>query len=270
MQTREYSRHGYIWVPTRRELLKTAGGVVAAGLLTQRTARAATLTLLQHVATAAASPTPSIDSTGADLLIWCHTRRGSPTYQESPGTDSKGNLASAYTKLGQFNYADTSSNSTVVIHVLQGGTFGSGHTIPYGGGAASGFDSVSAWSGSAPSAVDQSNHFASPGNVSTIQPGSITPTLPNELVIALLCDTAYPTDRTHSVDASMTELDNVYSPDYYYRGMVAYKIQTTAAAINPTFTATGTACNMAAMIVSFKSASSAGGAKTRHRVTGGF
>jgi hypothetical protein len=269
MQKREFSRHGYIWTPTRRDLLKTAGGVLTAGLLAPRVARAATFTLLQHVSATAASPTPSIDSTGADLLVWCHTRRGDASYVELPGTDSKGNLASAYTKLGPYN--NGGDNATVVIYVLQGGTFGAGHTIPYGGGAGSGSDFVSVWSGSAASAIDQSAGFASAGNVSSIQPGSITPTLTNELVIALLSDQAYPNDRTHSVDGSMTELDNQPSPDFYYRGMVAYKIQTAAAAINPTFTATGTAKNLSAMIVSFKSTSSSAGAapKVRHRVLGG-
>lgn len=266
MRNREFTRHGYIWTPTRRELLKTAGGVLAAGLLAPRVARAATFTLLQHVAANAASPTPSIDSTGADLLVWCHMRRGAVTYAEAPNTDSLGNLASAYTKLGPYN--NGGDNATVVMYVLRGGTMGAGHTIPYGGGPNAGVDSVSAWSGSAASPVDQSAGFASAGNVSTIQPGSITPNMPNELVIALLCDQAYPTDRTHSVDGSMTELDNIPSPDYTYRGMVAYTIQTAAAAINPTFTATGTAKNLAAMIVSFKSTSSAG-TKIRHSVTGG-
>ena len=268
MQNREFTRHGYIWTPTRRDLLKTAGGVLAAGLLAPRVARAATFTLLQHVAVAAASPTPTINSTGADLLIWAHTRRGAVTYVEAPNTDSLGNLASAYTKLGPYN--NGGDNATVVIYVLRGGTFGAGHTIPYGGGNGSGIDAVSVWSGSAASPIDQSAGFASAGNVSTIQPGSITPTMPNELVIALLSDQAYPTDRTHSVDASMTELDNIASPEYYYRGMVAYTIQTAAAAINPTFTATGTASPLAAMIVSFKSTSSTSGGKVRHRVIGGY
>src|ERR1035441_8774023 len=88
MRNREFTRHGYIWTPTRRDLLKTAGGVLAAGLLAPRIAQAATFTLLQHVAANAASPTPSIDSTGADLLIWCHTRRGSASYVEAPDRKS--------------------------------------------------------------------------------------------------------------------------------------------------------------------------------------
>src|ERR1035441_9562870 len=267
MRKREFTRHGYLWTPTRRDLLKTAGGVLAAGLLAPRVARAATFTLLQHVAATAASPTPTIDSTGGDLLIWCHTRRGSATYVETPGTDSKGNLASGYTKLGPYN--NGGDNATVVMYVLRGGTFGTGHTIPYGGGAGGGMDSVSVWSGSAASPIDQSAGFASTA-ASTIQPGSITPTLPNELAIALLCDQAYPNDRTHSVDASMTALDNIASPNFSYRAMVAYKIQTAAAAINPTFTATGSAQFMAAMIVSFKSTSSTSGGKVRHRVIGGY
>ena len=268
MRNREFTRHGNIWTPTRRDLLKTAGGVLAAGLLAPRVARAATFTLLRHVAANSPSPTPSIDSTGADLLIWCHTRRGQSTYVETPRTDSLGNLASAYTKLGPYN--NGGDNATVVIYVLQGGTFGSGHIIPYGGPDGLGAEFVSVWSGSAASPIDQSAGSASAGNVSTIQPGSITPTMPNELVIALLSDHAYPTDRTHSVDASMTELDNIASPEYYYRGMVAYTIQTAAAAINPTFTATGTASPLAAMIVSFKSTSSTSGGKVRHRVIGGY
>jgi hypothetical protein len=68
----------------------------------------------------------------------------------------------------------------------------------------------------------------------------------------------------------MTALDNIASPNFSYRGMVAYKIQTAAAAINPTFTATGSAQFMAAMIVSFKSTSSTSGGKVRHRIIGGY
>jgi hypothetical protein len=265
MRNKEFSRHGYLWTPTRRELLKTAGGVLAAGLLAPRVARAATFTLLTHGAAVSSGARPTVDSTGADLLVWGHTRRGGAGYVEGfgAGTDSLGNLMSSYTKLGPYN--NGGDNATVVIYFLRGGTFGAGHTIYYGGGDGSGADFVAAWSGSAASPIDQSAGSASAGNVSTIQPGSITPTMPNELVIALLSDQAYPTDRTHSVDGSMTQLDNIASPDYYYRGMVAYVIQTAAAAINPTFTATGTAKNLAAMIVSFKSTSSGGG-KVRHRV----
>jgi hypothetical protein len=157
--------------------------------------------------------------------------------------------------------------AAVAIDVLRGGTFGAGHNIPYWGGSGSGIDARSAWSGNPPSAIDQS---AGAGKVFTIQPESITPTISNELVFAVLSDQAHPADRTHSVDASMTEPDNIASADSRYKGMIAYKIQTAASAMNPIFTATGTAKKSAATIVSFKSTSSTSGGEIGHRIIGGY
>ena len=116
---------------------------------------------------------------------------------------------------------------------------GTGHTFSNTG--ASNFCSifVASFSGAATtSPFDQQNGATATG-VSTISTGSVTPTNNNELVITQLGfnSAGLPT----SIDNGFTKTNDVeFGAANNYGGSMAYKIQTTATAVNPSWTRTGT------------------------------
>jgi hypothetical protein len=90
--------------------------------------------------------------------------------------------------------------------------------------------------------------------------------LGGELVISAM---AMNVTGAPTVDGSMSLLDNNgLASGTYYGGGMAYKIQTTAAAINPVWTVGSSAAN-ACVIASFKAASTPSSGRSMHRVTGG-
>jgi hypothetical protein len=99
--------------------------------------------------------------------------------------------------------------------------------------------------------INGSNGFAS-----TLQPGSITPTENNELVVALLGINSSGTPMSINSGFTETNTEINFGAGDHYGGCMAYIIQTTAAAVNPTWTRTNTN-GMAVMQCSFKVGSNA-------------
>jgi hypothetical protein len=92
--------------------------------------------------------------------------------------------------------------------------------------------------------------YNSGSGTGTAQPGSITPSVNNCVVIADIGSNAT-SGNTPSVDSGFTQTAALpFIGGTSYGGGIAYKIQTTAAAVNPTWTQTGDALN--AVIASFK------------------
>lgn len=255
-----YSRNGYIWTPTRRDVLRTAGGVLAAGLLAPRIARAATFSLLSHVGGSCGSTSPqttaTLNTTGADLLILGLAYDGAATFDlwASLWTDSQGNTWVPLT---------VQTSPKAQIWYCKPSSVGSGHTVTIVSDNSGGIYLAAyfaAFSGSASSAFDLQNGAA---NTAT-SPGSITPSVDNALVISVVSSGS----ATPTVDAAMTVLDNnAVAGGRSWGGGMAYKIQTTVAAINPVWTGSA-----ACVIASFKSTSSSGGGGStpvRRRVIGG-
>jgi hypothetical protein len=242
----EFTRHGYIWVPSRRELLKTAGGVLAAGILAPRVAHA-TITAGNHVAQSMGGnggTTPAIDTTGASLLVVGTCSDTGPTV-----SDSKSNTWYTSQAGGvQFTYA---KNPTV----------GSGHTVTISSGAYvtcffAAFNIVDT------NPLDQGpfgGNGSSPCNI------GITPTVDNELIVTAVRNG---TGGAPSVDSGFTLLNALaFVSGTSYAGGLAYYVQGAHAAktVNWSWTGGGS-CNY--YIASFK----AGTAASRHRVvvtTGG-
>jgi hypothetical protein len=87
------------------------------------------------------------------------------------------------------------------------------------------------------SPFDQSSGLGSTGNVTTIAAGSVTPTQCNELIVSGLATTG--ASGTLSVDSGMTIgatiVDGVGGVNYWSSAL-AWKVQTSIAAINPTWT----------------------------------
>ena len=243
--------------PSRREVL----GALGAGLLAPVIGRAAGFSLVAHtgggLGALPALATAAIDTTGADLLVvaFVYDFRVTPSL-----LDSKSNTWTGLTaKTGN-------SAGTVRLYYAKNPTVGSGHTVTLNaaGGAFYGAAYFAAFRGSdliAP--FDTENGSTSYGT--TVQPGAIS-AASSELVISAM---AMNITGAPTIDASMTMLDNNgLAPAIYYGGGMAYKIQTTAGAINPVWTV-GSAASNGCVIASFKAAYTPGNSRGMHRVTEG-
>lgn len=192
--------------------------------------------------------TAGIDTSGADLIVLVINYYASGSHSIA---DSKSNGAPSALTAKE----DTGVIGTQILYWLNP-TVGSGHTFTLNDLYAR--IQVAAFSGAhASSPFDQQNGAI--GSGSPLSTGSITPGEDNELVIAgfgaLLKDYA-------SVDSGFTTLDSAaYVSGIAMSGALAYKIQTTAAAVNPAFTSSSGAY-AAAAIASFKSAASGSAIKT--------
>jgi hypothetical protein len=245
-------RSGSLWVPSRREML----GALGVGLLAPRPARAATFSLIGSPVGGGLGKDPTktigpLDTTGADLLVIVLASSDAEPPSQS-GTDSKGNTWTALTASVRAGWSQCR-----IWYCVPGSKVGTGHAVTWtasGSFYLSGY--FAAFSGCNPiGTVDQQS-----GAANATSPGSITPSQNNELVVAGI--SAWP-QPVVSVDASMTLLGaNVRDGGSNYCTCgIAYKIQTTAAPINPAWNTSD-----ALVIASFKSASGGG---VRHRVVSG-
>lgn len=178
--------------------------------------------------------------------------------QTSPGaavTDSKSNTWVAGTP-------QTVSAPHGTIFYTINPTVGTGHTVTVSGSFSA--MAVQFHSGIATvSPLDQQNGTGGAAFTSAnAQPGSITPTEDNELIV---CGMATGASVTFSINESMTITDDVtFAGGNNYAGVAAYKYQTTAAAINPLWSFSGTIAGNIC-IASFKAGVAAGGAPGKRR-----
>lgn len=110
---------------------------------------------------------------------------------------------------------------------------------------------VAAFSGAQSSPVDQQSGNTGSTPIST---GSITPSQNDELIISAV---GFNATGGATVNESMTETNDIeYASGVNLAGVMAYKIQTTATAINPTWTLASS--ESAAVVASFKAAANLG------------
>jgi hypothetical protein len=193
--------------------------------------------------------TSAIDTTGSTLMVMVVANYG---VDSSTATivDSKSNTWTALT-----NYVN--GNSNVAIFYAQNPTVGSGHTFSCTGGYCTIF--VSGWSGTATTSVFDVQNGASTSGAS-LQTGSVTPSQADSLIISGFGDN----DNTAlSIDSGFTKI-NQQRNNSSSTGADAYLIQTTASAVNPTWTASGTVARAAAIAV-FKPAGSGAPAMRRRQ-----
>lgn len=165
--------------------------------------------------------TSAIDTTGANLLVVCfsyYTAGADPSV-----TDSKGNT---YTKLTPRE----GGVAGALIYYCQGGTVGAGHTFSCDASSANRMISVMAFSGVAASPLGLQSGATS-GGATSIAPGSVTPAQDGELIVAMA---ALRDGGTVSVNDGFT-IANQVPYDANIGIAAAYKVQTTAAAANPSF-----------------------------------
>jgi lysophospholipase L1-like esterase len=190
--------------------------------------------------------TTGIDTTGATLLVAAVTYFSSGTL-----TDSKGNTWTALTARGGFGFEQ-------IYYCVSPTSVGTGHTISYSGG----FTVLQLLAFSGVAAFDKT------AGANGLTPGSITPTNANELVITLVQDHGTGNDFT-SAPAGFTLTGHVSgNTSNNFATGVAYQIQTSATAANPTWTETGSGDAPGSTIAAFTATGGGGGGATTYTLSG--
>lgn len=189
-----------------------------------------------------------IDTTGANLIV-AHISFSSgttPTF-----SDSKGNTWTALTT------RDAPASISGKLYYCVGSiTVGSAHTFTISG--ANSFSSLFVEAFSGADAFDQESGAG--GNEGTVQPGSLTP--PSDGAV-FVCGLNQSDSATATIDSSFTKTNSLdLSGGNYFGGAIAYLIQATAAAVNPTWSISGG--NWTTEMATFTEAAAAGGS-TRSR-----
>jgi len=189
--------------------------------------------------------TGSADTSGATLLVVVVSTYGTG----GTLTDSNSNTWNALTRRG------SAGDAGCQIYYAVNPTVGSGHTFTYSSTAKYPSVAAMAFSGADTSSPFDVQNGANNTTMTTLATGSVTPSEDNELIIAGYGGYS---GAVSSIDSGMTIANSVaYSANHLAAGS-AYKIQTTATAINATWTI-GSASINAAAIATFKAAAGGGG-----------
>lgn len=186
--------------------------------------------------------TGAIDTTGATLLV----------VGAGAGT-SIGSIADSKSNSWTAGAAVTNTLITQIWHVINPTSVGSGHTFTVNTQASS-FPAICvlALSGADTAASRDQQNTGTAAAGTTVQPGSVTPTADNEIVITAAHVTV--TGETVSIDGGFNISDQVTAGGPNYGVALAYLIQTSLAAANPTWTFSTTETFPAAGIDTFKAA----------------
>lgn len=148
------------------------------------------------------------------------------------------------------------------VYYVKNPVVGSNHTFTMAGGNKTVL-CVAAFSGTNTAAnVDQSTATVQGAAATTVQPGSVTPTEDNELLVTYVGvgdATNYGVGTTFTIDGGYTITDQQPTVGgTNWAGALAYLIQTTAAASNPTWTESNSNRSIAG-IATFKAAAAGAG-----------
>jgi hypothetical protein len=190
--------------------------------------------------------TDAIDTTGATLLVMVLSAINAVGLGSTP-TDSKGNTWTPRT-----GYS-SGGNGAVKTFYVENPIVGSGHTFTYSRASSFPVIMVLAFNGTVLTSVYDVENGAGQVGGTTLQTGSVTPSENNEVLIAGTGIEG--TGRTATINSSFTITDGI-AGDGATRmgGYAAYLIQTTATAVNPTWTYSGAVTRVAANIATFKAA----------------
>ncbi len=197
--------------------------------------------------------TGTITTTGANLLV--AVLSGYNSFNTPTVTDSKSNTWTPLT------LQNSVGNHSLVIAYSVPTSVGTTHSFNLVGATTYGSLCVISVSGSHTTPFDQENgHIATIS--STVQAGSVTPTQDNELIIAGVSGDG--DSNASSIDGSYNLVENQTTTANCQSGALAYLIQTSAAATNPTWTLTGSANIPIAVIATFKAAAVAASGTAKH------
>jgi hypothetical protein len=197
--------------------------------------------------------TSSVDTTGATLLVASVNHFNG--VNDAVVSDSNGN-----TWVGLTAQVSPTNNARTRLFYVVNPTVGAGHTFTLSPDVTFGTLQVAAFSGVATTSPFDAENGSSADTATSIQPGSVTPSEANCLVITSEClrDNSL-TGDTVSINGGFTITNqNPGVGSNYLQGALAYLIQTSAAAANPTWSWT-TSDSVAAAIAVFKSAGGGGG-----------
>ena len=183
----------------------------------------------------------SIDTTGADFIVVSLSYYHTGYTTDISLTDNKGNTWTLVTK-----YAGTIAANR--LYYAKNPTVGSGHTFTTPAVPAYFVISILAFSGvDTTSPFDVENGATSIGATS-LSTGSVTPTNDNSVVVTgFTCDNNSGVAVT--IDSGFTKYSTNYSGGNNMGGGIAYLIQTTASAVNPTWNVTNFTAISAAIAV---------------------
>lgn len=191
--------------------------------------------------------TSAIDTTGADLIVIATSWYGSTAnYNSNTLSDSEGNT---WTLINEIEAV-----AGCALWYCYNPSTNASHTFSLSS-AASTFSSIGvlAFSGAAASPLDQANENSAASSA-TVQPGSVTPTEDNELVVT--CHAQWNSGDAATIDGGFTipSGHSIPATTSVRTGLGdAYLIQTTASAANPTWDWTNSASGPA-VIATFKAA----------------
>ncbi len=195
--------------------------------------------------------TPAIDTTGADLIVIAVSGFANGSGFCAPGaglSDSNSNTYTALTRqdsglhLGSAEYAQ--------LFYKQAPTVGAGMTFTCASSVAPSI-AVVAFAGSIATPFDQQNGSTFGTPTTTLNTGSVTPGNTNQLLIAAVTTGSA---ATYSVDSGFTISDQIAFLSGNNEGLaMAYLIETSIVAQNPTFTFTASSDASASVIATFKS-----------------
>lgn len=187
----------------------------------------------------------TLNTTGAGtIIIYAGDYIG---YLPTSFSDSAGNTYSAGTAYGsnqggRFFYKNAPTTGSSVSF-----------TANFSGGDTRGFYGMLVLSGGIASPLDQQNGSADDSSGSnTRQPGSVTPTNDNQIVVTgIFC---YQAGAAPTISSPYTVTDAVALSGHIGMGGMAYSIQTSATATNPTWTSVGIGgTTVTSVIATFKS-----------------
>lgn len=207
------------------------------------------MSLLTHVSKAGVGTSGAIDTTGATVLVGLVTRTN---VTASTFSDSKSNKW-ALIKSEGVGSAGAAVDLYLAYPSIDG--IGSGHTFT----VASGFPCLYVAAFSQSQLLDiASVKSANNSSANSIQPGSMTPAQDNSVIIACM---SYRDTTTISVDGGFTIIDQQpFLASNYIGGALAYLIQTSAAASNPTFSWTNAQnCTSAQIAIALAASTGSGG-----------
>jgi len=214
-----------------------------------------------YIASASGGPagtTPAIDSTGATLLVVV------VALDAGAGTRTVGDNVGGYGNTYTLAKTVTSVGGGIneIYYCVNPAHVGSGHTFTVA--SANSYPSIyaAAYSGSAASPLDSITNSATISSGTSIQPGSITPSCTNELVIAgLMAEAGTPTVSGATLRQARATQSGSFG------GALADSIQTSKTAINPIWSFSSG--HAGATIVAFRAVDSVCAGAVRHRVIGG-
>lgn len=217
------------------------------------------IALVSNTSKATGGTTPAIDTTGATLLVvaaaWTTATIATPAI-----SDSKGNVWWSLLR------DQTNSQCSIAIWVALAPIVGAGHTFTFTGSTSSAC--VAAFSGADAIPLAAPFQHAGVASGTSLQPGSITPPAANSLLITALANRV---NTTYAVNSGYT-ITNQHN--FVAAGQVgvalAYLIETTPTAQNPTWSWVGAGVGGAVhMCVQPASAGGGGGSTETAYVFGG-